>query len=99
MHTRQRSQTELQIGEETIFKVLQREMYLDEITALSIRAPNENGQEAIGKQQVFQLMPMLDNSGLLRECDRISSAENVGYIVRHPISLPEKFQFYNISSL
>ncbi|XP_062538389.1 uncharacterized protein LOC134206677 [Armigeres subalbatus] len=85
------SQTELQLAEETIFKVVQRETYPDEVVALANKTPNESGQEIIGKHSsIFQLMPMLDNSGLLRERGRIGSVEDVGYNVRHPIILPRK---------
>ncbi|XP_062710697.1 uncharacterized protein LOC134288826 [Aedes albopictus] len=70
---------------------MQRETYPEEVMALSGKAPNESGQEIIGKHSsIFQLMPMLDNRGLLRERGRIGSGEGVEFNVRHPIILPRK---------
>ncbi|XP_062706457.1 uncharacterized protein LOC134287734 [Aedes albopictus] len=89
LRTGQLSQTELHLAEVTLFKAVQRETYPDEITALCNKAPNESGQEVIGKHSsIFQLLPMLDNGGLLRERGRIGSAEDIPFNVRHPIILP-----------
>ncbi|XP_065092662.1 uncharacterized protein LOC135713465 [Ochlerotatus camptorhynchus] len=76
-------QSELRAAEETILKLVQHESYPDEVAALSNKAPNEAGQEVIGKQSsIYQLMPMLDGNGLLRERGRIEIAEHVPYGVR-----------------
>ncbi|XP_065095608.1 uncharacterized protein LOC135717445 [Ochlerotatus camptorhynchus] len=84
-------QSELRAAEETILKLVQHESYPDEVAALSNKAPNEAGQEVIGKQSsIYQLMPMLDGNGLLRERGRIEIAEHVPYGVRHPVILPRK---------
>ncbi|XP_062533692.1 uncharacterized protein LOC134202689, partial [Armigeres subalbatus] len=90
-HTGPLQQEELRAAEETIFKLVQRECYPEELTALSGRAPNRTGQEIIGKQSsIYRLLPILDNHGLLRERGRIGAAENVAFNVRHPIILPRK---------
>ncbi|XP_065077317.1 uncharacterized protein LOC135700663 [Ochlerotatus camptorhynchus] len=84
-------QSELRAAEETILKLVQHESYPDEVAALSNKAPNEAGQEDIGKQSSsYQLMPMLDGNELLRERGRIEIAEHVPYCVRHPVILPRK---------
>ncbi|XP_065092732.1 uncharacterized protein LOC135713535 [Ochlerotatus camptorhynchus] len=84
-------QSELRAAEETILKLVQHESYPDEVAALSNKAPNEAGQELIGKQSsIYQLMPMLNGNGLLRERGRIEIAEHVPYGVRHPVILPRK---------
>ncbi|XP_062714039.1 uncharacterized protein LOC134290847 [Aedes albopictus] len=83
----------LRAAEITIFKLVQRESYPDEIAALSTKASNETGQEAIGKQSsIYRLMPILDENGLLRERGRIGAAGDICYSVRHPIILPRKHQ-------
>ncbi|XP_062703570.1 uncharacterized protein LOC134286025 [Aedes albopictus] len=87
--TGQLQQDELRTAEETIFRLVQRESYPDEIAALSNKNANELGQEAIGKHSsIYRLIPFLDDSGLLRERGRIGAVEGVSYSVRHPIILP-----------
>ncbi|XP_062711745.1 uncharacterized protein LOC134289626 [Aedes albopictus] len=86
-------QAELQAAERTIFKLVQHESFPDEVAALSNKAPNESGQEIIGKHStIYRLMPMLDNNGLLRERGRIGAVDTISYHVRHPIILPSKHQ-------
>ncbi|XP_062708368.1 uncharacterized protein LOC134288235 [Aedes albopictus] len=66
---------------------------IEPIAALSTKASNETGQEAIGKQSsIYRLMPILDENGLLRERGRIGAAGDICYSVRHPIILPRKHQ-------
>ncbi|XP_062538072.1 uncharacterized protein LOC134206386 [Armigeres subalbatus] len=90
-YTGQLQQAELRAAEETIFRLAQRESYPDEIAALSNKAPNETGQEIIGKHSsIYRLMPILDKHGLLRERGRVGAAEDVCYDVRHPVILPGK---------
>ncbi|XP_058826865.1 uncharacterized protein LOC131686880 [Topomyia yanbarensis] len=87
----QLQQSELKAAEEVIFKLVQREQYPDEVAALSNKAPNETGQEVIGKNScIYQMMPKLDEKGLLREQGRIAAVKNVAYNVRHPVILPRR---------
>lgn len=59
----QLQQAELRVAEITILVLVQRESYPDEIAALFNKAPNETGQEAIGKQSsIYRLMPILDGN-------------------------------------
>ncbi|XP_062541409.1 uncharacterized protein LOC134209438 [Armigeres subalbatus] len=82
-------QDELQVAEVTIFRLVQRESYSDEISALSTKAANKTGQDFIGKHSsIYQLIPFLDDNGLLRERGRLGAAEDICYNVRHPIILP-----------
>ncbi|XP_062538743.1 uncharacterized protein LOC134207018 [Armigeres subalbatus] len=90
-YTGQLQQAELRAAEETIFRLAQRESYPDEIAALSNKAPNETGQEIIGKHSsIYRLMAILDKHGLLRERGRVGAAEDVCYDVRHFVILPRK---------
>ncbi|XP_055644239.1 uncharacterized protein LOC129780226 [Toxorhynchites rutilus septentrionalis] len=84
-------QAELHAAEEIIIKLTQREAYTDEVAALSNKALNKSGQEVIGKNSsIYNLMPFLDDRGLLRERGRIEAAESVPHEVRHPLILPRK---------
>ncbi|XP_058445110.1 uncharacterized protein LOC131426420 [Malaya genurostris] len=84
-------QSELKAAEQTILKLVQREIFPDEIAALSNRAPNETGQEVIGKNSsIYRMMPVLDENGVLRERGRIGAAKEVSYDIRYPVILPRK---------
>ncbi|XP_062558193.1 uncharacterized protein LOC134223076 [Armigeres subalbatus] len=67
-------QEELRAAERTIFVLVQRESYPDEIMALSNKAPKTTRQQVIEKHSsIYRLVPMLDNAGILRERGRILS--------------------------
>ncbi|XP_055527233.1 uncharacterized protein LOC129719850 [Wyeomyia smithii] len=88
----QLQQSELRAAETMIIKQAQRETYQDEIAALLFEAPNKPNQKNIGKDSsIYQLVPILDEKGVLREQGRFGAAK-VSYNVRHPKILPRKHQ-------
>ncbi|XP_053686345.1 uncharacterized protein LOC128735887 [Sabethes cyaneus] len=85
-------QTELLGAENTIWKLVQRESYPDEIAILE-RAksdPTAKFEPLDRRSQLYTLMPTIDEIGLLRQQSRIVAAEYVAYDTRYPIILPTK---------
>ncbi|XP_062710698.1 uncharacterized protein LOC109430659 [Aedes albopictus] len=90
------SQAELLSAERTIWKLVQRESYPDEIATLERNKSESTGQLLDRKSNLIKLMPALDELGLLRQRSRIVAAENVTYDTRFPIILPAKHRAVNL---
>ncbi|XP_055615006.1 uncharacterized protein LOC129761312 [Toxorhynchites rutilus septentrionalis] len=82
------TQAELLDAERTIMKLVQRESYPDETAVLEQRDSQQNGHDRNSK--LYQLMPAVDENGLLRQQSRVAVAKNMEYDARFPIILPPK---------
>ncbi|XP_055527903.1 uncharacterized protein LOC129720443 [Wyeomyia smithii] len=86
------TQPELEAAEIEILRQVQMESYPDEVATLrkNQKLPKDK-QEPIEKSNlIYQLRPMLDEQGILRQNSRIATAKHINYNVRCPIILPRK---------
>ncbi|XP_053687000.1 uncharacterized protein LOC128736541 [Sabethes cyaneus] len=88
----QLSQFELEAAEIEIWKQIQIEVYPDEVTTLqkNLELPEEKRKPIDRCSSLYQLVPTLDERGLMRQCSRIASAKHIQHTVRYPIILPRK---------
>ncbi|XP_055584687.1 uncharacterized protein LOC129737549 [Uranotaenia lowii] len=83
-------QEELKMATEVILRHVQEDSFAEETSALKNTVHNKSGRRAIEKRStIYQLMPFIDEKGLLRERGRIDAVKNVPYDTRHPIILPK----------
>ncbi|XP_055618958.1 uncharacterized protein LOC129764157 [Toxorhynchites rutilus septentrionalis] len=86
------TQSELKAAKTAILKQVQLEVFPEEVTTL------KNNQVVTGNKPVpieksstiYQLIPMLDEEGLMRQNSRISAAKHLHHSVRFPVILPRK---------
>ncbi|XP_055543529.1 uncharacterized protein LOC129729072 [Wyeomyia smithii] len=86
------TQPELEAAEIEILRQVQMESYPDEVATLrkNQKLPKDK-QEPIEKSSlIYQLRPMLDEQGILRQNSRIATAKHINHNVRCPIILPRK---------
>ncbi|XP_055585492.1 uncharacterized protein LOC129738331 [Uranotaenia lowii] len=84
-------QPELRAAEETIWKLVQREVYGDEIYRLEHGPKDDGHPPTVGKHSaIYKLAPFLDERGVLRQCSRIRAVTNIHHDTRYPIILPSK---------
>ncbi|XP_055585344.1 uncharacterized protein LOC129738178 [Uranotaenia lowii] len=85
-------QHELLAAEQEIIKQVQWESYPDEMTLL--RSSKNCGEgstiQVDSNSQLYQLIPFLDDQGVMRENSRVKSSKTVAYNVRYPVILPRK---------
>ncbi|XP_065081599.1 uncharacterized protein LOC135704101 [Ochlerotatus camptorhynchus] len=86
------TQPELDDAENEVLKQVQREAFADEVTTLkNNQVLPEDKKESIDRSSiVYQLMPMMDERGLMRQNSRIAAAKDIHHSVRFPVILPRK---------
>ncbi|XP_065076297.1 uncharacterized protein LOC135699867 [Ochlerotatus camptorhynchus] len=86
------TQQDLDDAENEVLKQVQRETFADEVTTLkNNQVLPEYKKESIDRSSiVYQLMPMMDERGLMRQNSRISAAKDIHHSVRFPVILPRK---------
>ncbi|XP_065089852.1 uncharacterized protein LOC135711037 [Ochlerotatus camptorhynchus] len=85
-------QEELQAAEVVIIKQVQWKTFPDEMSILTKnKSAGEGDAQPIPKSSsVYQLVPMLDEYGVMRQSGRIGAAKHASYNLRHPVILPRR---------
>ncbi|XP_065093209.1 uncharacterized protein LOC135713919 [Ochlerotatus camptorhynchus] len=85
-------QEELQAAEAVIMKQVQWQVFPDEMTILTKNKSAAEGEaQPIPKSSsLYQLVPALDEDGVMRQSGRIGAAKHASYNLRHPVILPRK---------
>ncbi|XP_055633594.1 uncharacterized protein LOC129773943 [Toxorhynchites rutilus septentrionalis] len=84
-------QNELRAAETIILKLVQWESYADERSILERNEDKPiNERKPLDKSSgIYELVPIIDENGLLRQYGRIGAARNISYDMRHPVILPK----------
>ncbi|XP_065076354.1 uncharacterized protein LOC135699956 [Ochlerotatus camptorhynchus] len=84
------AQQELDDAENEVLKQVLKENFADEVTTLkNNQVLPEDKKESIDRSSiVYQLMPMMDERGLMRQNSRIAAAKDIHHSVRFPVILP-----------
>ncbi|XP_055633645.1 uncharacterized protein LOC129773987 [Toxorhynchites rutilus septentrionalis] len=91
------TQATLLDAERTIMKLVQRESYPDETAVLEQRDSQQNGHGSIDRNsKLYQLMPAVDENGLLRPQSRVAAARELEFDARFPLILPPKHRAMRI---
>ncbi|XP_055633289.1 uncharacterized protein LOC129773669 [Toxorhynchites rutilus septentrionalis] len=83
-------QQEYEAAETEIIKQVQMEVYADEVMVLrNNQTLPGNKQQSIEKSsKLYQLMPIIDERGMMRQNSRIAAAKHIHLNVRFPLILP-----------
>ncbi|XP_055633458.1 uncharacterized protein LOC129773829 [Toxorhynchites rutilus septentrionalis] len=89
------TQQEFEAAEVEIVKQVQREAYADEVSTLKANQmlPADKRQSIERSSKIYQLMPMMDERGLMRQNSRIAAAKHLHYSVRFPLILPRDHRY------
>ncbi|XP_055622928.1 uncharacterized protein LOC129766422 [Toxorhynchites rutilus septentrionalis] len=84
-------QNELRAAETIILKLVQWESYADERSILERNEEKPiNERKPLDKSSgIYELVPIIDENGLLRQYGRIGAARDISYDMRHPVILPK----------
>ncbi|XP_053699404.1 uncharacterized protein LOC128746376 [Sabethes cyaneus] len=91
----QLSQQELYAADIVVLKQVQMEAFVDEVATLrNNKTLPEDQQESVERTStIYQLMPMMDEQGLVRQNSRLAAAKHLPHSVRFPVILPRKHRY------
>ncbi|XP_058817813.1 uncharacterized protein LOC131681120 [Topomyia yanbarensis] len=86
------TQQELALAESTIYRLIQSEMYPDEIAILTTKEDHKKmrRQKLERTSKIRKLSPYMDDTGIIRSDSRIPEASFAAYDTRFPIILPKE---------
>ncbi|XP_053691544.1 uncharacterized protein LOC128740060 [Sabethes cyaneus] len=93
--SRQLTQQELYAADIVILKQVQMEAFADEVATLrnNKTLPEDQKQSIERSSTIYQLMPMMDEQGLVRQNSRFAAAKHLPHSVRFPVILPRKHRY------
>ncbi|XP_053699354.1 uncharacterized protein LOC128746327 [Sabethes cyaneus] len=91
----QLTQQELYAADIVVLMQVQMEAFVDEVATLrNNKTLPEDQQESVERTStIYQLMPMMDEQGLVRQNSRLAAAKHLPHSVRFPVILPRKHRY------